>query len=408
VTQFQNEKSYWRDVLKPVVETVKFLAERGLPFRGTDETFGSETNGNYLGILELIAKFDSFLCEHIKRFGGAGRGVTSYLSKTTCEEFIQLLAMKVEASIISEIKLAKYFSISVDSTPDVAHADQLTFIVRYVLPNGKPVERFIRFIELHGHGSENMEAVVTKLIEDLGLDVSNLRGQSYNNAANMSGIYSGLQARIRELNPLAHYVPCAAHSLYLVGSCAACSCLHATSYFALLQALYNFLSASTYRWQMLKDVLPPHGLVVKTLSDTRWSARADATRAVSSHYQEIVKVLGDICIDAKQTSDTRLQADGLIKQMEQLETALMTVIWHTILERFNTTSLSLQKVEIDLLSVVKLHDSLITFLLQMRDRFDEVEENAKSYVDVKEYKAATQRTKHANDFSMSHVHQIRN
>jgi len=49
-----------------VVETVKYIAERGLPFRGTDEKFGPQTNGNYLGITELIAKLDSFLCEHIK------------------------------------------------------------------------------------------------------------------------------------------------------------------------------------------------------------------------------------------------------------------------------------------------------------------------------------------------------
>lgn len=40
------EMKYWREVLKRVVETIKFLAERGLAFRGTDETFGSMTNGN--------------------------------------------------------------------------------------------------------------------------------------------------------------------------------------------------------------------------------------------------------------------------------------------------------------------------------------------------------------------------
>ena len=93
-----------------------------------------------------------------------------------------------------------------------------------------------------------------------------------------------------------------------------------------------------------------------------------------------------------------MQADGLIKQMNQLETALMTVIWHTILVRFNATSLSLQKVKIDLLSVVKLYESLITFLLQMRDRFDETEEQAKAYVGVKECKKATQRTKKRKRF----------
>ena len=233
---------------------------------------------------------------YIQRYGGAGRGVASYLSKTTCEEFIQLLAKKVEASIIAEIKLAKYFSISVDSTPDVAHVDQLTFTVRNVLPNDKPIERFVGFIEMHGHGAENMEDVATKHIEQLGLDISNLRGQSYDNASNMSGIYSGLQARIRQLNLLAHYVPCAAHSLNLVGSRVACCCLDVTSYFGLLQALYSFLSGSTFRWQMLKDCLLPFGLVVKALSDTRWSARSDATRSVYAHYPDTLKALTGIVI----------------------------------------------------------------------------------------------------------------
>ena len=88
------------------------------------------------------------------------------------------------------------------------------------------------------------------------------------------------------------------------------------------------------------------------------------------------------------------------KHMERLETALMTVIWQTILERFNATSLSLQKVEIDLLCAVKLYDSLVTFLLQLRlrERFDEMEEKAKSYVDIEEYREATKRTKRRKRF----------
>lgn len=95
--------------------------------------------------------------------------------------------------------------------------------------------------------------------------------------------------------------------------------------------------------------------------------------------------------------------------MERLETALMTVIWHTILERFNATSLSLQKVEIDLLSVVKLYDSLISYLLQLRDRFDETDETAKLYVEIKEYKEVTQRIKRRKRFfDESSIHQMWN
>ena len=102
---------------------------------------------------------------------------------------------------------------------------------------------------------------------------------------------------------------------------------------------------------MLTDALPPHGLVVISLSDTRWSARADATRSAFAHYREVLKVATDTC------------ADGLAKQMERLKPALMIVVWYTILERFNATLLSLQKVDNDMISAVKHCDSLVTYLL---------------------------------------------
>ena len=45
-------------------------------------------------------------------------------------------------------------------------------------------------------------------------------------------------------------------------------------------------------------------------------------------------------------------------EMERLETLLMTVVWHIILERFNATSLSLQKVDMELIrssTILLLH-----------------------------------------------------
>ena len=109
--------------------------------------------------------------------------------------------------------------------------------------------------------------------------------------------------------------PVLKYSLNLVGFCAACNCLAATSYFAFIQSLYAFFSASTYHWQMLSNVLPPHGFVVISLSDTRWSTRADAIRPVFAHYREILKVATDICADTKQSPDTRLQPDGLLSDI---------------------------------------------------------------------------------------------
>lgn len=61
------------------------------------------------------------------------------MSKTIVNEFIKLMGDFVTKNIIAELKNSNYYSISVDSTLDITHIDQLTFIVRHVLDNGDPV-----------------------------------------------------------------------------------------------------------------------------------------------------------------------------------------------------------------------------------------------------------------------------
>lgn len=68
----------------------KILASRGLALRGENERLGSNQNGNYLGILELLSKYGPFLKEHINTCGNKGHGVTLYL-------FIGLMREKVLA-----------------------------------------------------------------------------------------------------------------------------------------------------------------------------------------------------------------------------------------------------------------------------------------------------------------------
>ncbi|XP_014210058.1 zinc finger MYM-type protein 1-like [Copidosoma floridanum] len=214
--QLDEEISYWKNVLKRVVATIKALVPRGLPFRGDNEKFGSVYNGNYLMSLELIAEFDPFLADNISRCGNPGSGHTSYLSSTICEEFIQLMAKQMTNVIVEEIQAAKHFSIIVDSTPDLSHVDQLTIIIRYVQDDGSPIERFLEFIPNVGHTAKKISGAVIESLEKFGIDIENCRGQSYDNASNMSGIYNGLQAQIKRLSPQAEYILCATHSLNLI------------------------------------------------------------------------------------------------------------------------------------------------------------------------------------------------
>ena len=100
--------------------------------------------------------------DHIRRFGNFGRGVPSYLSSTICNEFVQLMAKEVTTTIANEVK-AKYYS--VDSTADVTHVDQLTFIIRYVQDDGTIVERFLKFID--SNGQHNAESITNQILRTL-------------------------------------------------------------------------------------------------------------------------------------------------------------------------------------------------------------------------------------------------
>ena len=74
------------------------------------------------------------------------------LSKTICEEFIQLMAKKVKESIMADLKKSGYFNFFVDSTPDISHPEQLSLIIRYLFPvNSLPSVIFIIFFELKEH-----------------------------------------------------------------------------------------------------------------------------------------------------------------------------------------------------------------------------------------------------------------
>ena len=104
---------------------------------------------------------------------------------------------------------------------------------------------WIAHIQQHanrGHGHTNYQSSTTfeELIHLLGTHIIKKivsRISMYGNALNMSGRYNGIQAHTRNVNDLAVFVPCTAHSLNLVGQAAVGCCRAAVPYFDFVQQL---------------------------------------------------------------------------------------------------------------------------------------------------------------------------
>jgi hypothetical protein len=149
-----------------------------------------------MNCLKYLAEFGIFLKTHLETYSKYGKGHVNYLSNTTCDEFNGLMATNVRNTIINDIKQAKYFSLIVNSASDVSHADQLSFIIRCIDKQNQMQEHFLSFIHIEKHDANYLENIIISTLTDYGLDIQNCHGQSYDIAANISGLYNGLQTKI--------------------------------------------------------------------------------------------------------------------------------------------------------------------------------------------------------------------
>ena len=121
---------YWKKILYRLLAVLQYLAENNLSFRGSacHEIIGDPRNGNFLGLAELLAKFDPIMAEHLAKVNSNTLS-DHYLSKTIQNELINLMSIKIVSEIVNHLQEAKYYSIILDCASDVSHSEQLTVIV---------------------------------------------------------------------------------------------------------------------------------------------------------------------------------------------------------------------------------------------------------------------------------------
>jgi len=243
-SQINIEVGFWRQVIKRIINVTLTLGIQNLSFRGHNKKINSENRGNFLAIIDLLAKYDPVLSELLKR----GPKKISYLSPTIQNEIIDMLSECVKKSIISDVQKVPFFSYYItDTTQNIRKQDQMSQIIEKNEDN-KPIkirieEPFLGFCLLNDHSASGFSNTILENIKNYGLDIGKLRGQGYDGAAFMAGVYNGVQTKLKAHCPLAEYIHCNAH-LSLVLNDTMNASIEIQNFFAIIQKLYVYFALS--------------------------------------------------------------------------------------------------------------------------------------------------------------------
>ncbi|KAK9736775.1 protein of unknown function (DUF4371) [Popillia japonica] len=197
-------------------------------------------------------------------------------SKTIQNELLDAMLMVYQEQVSSEIKAADFISVIADEMTDVSNQFQLVIVnkfqvrlkqptsYRYIV-NGRPVERFWKFlIPNRGDDANSLSASILNEINSLVGDPQKVIAQSYDGAAVMSGAIHGVQRHLRDHYPRANFVHCYAHETNLIISHATSTSLNCRIFFANLNGLCQFFSASPQ--QRLEEFLPRSSKINTTVN----------------------------------------------------------------------------------------------------------------------------------------------
>lgn len=184
-----------------------------------------------------------------------------------------------------------------DETTDAARLEQVSVVIRTVNLEGEVSEDFVGFFEAEKLTGRGLADLLLTQLELLGLDVQKCRGQGYDGAATMQGYFNGVQAVVREREPLAAFVHCFTHRLNLAVS-RTCDVPEVKNFFGTLGTICAFVLASPKRTKMLEAIIdadetePLHRRRrLKTYCPTRWVERHTAVATFDELLRHLVELL---------------------------------------------------------------------------------------------------------------------
>ena len=283
-----------RKILKSLAQLVLFCGRQCIALRGSSENFHTTGNpGNFLALVKLLSLHDEVLRNHIT---SPSTHNVMYTSPRTQNELIEVIGTRIILQdLVNEIKTAKFYSILADEVTS-HNVEHLAVCARFVDRNREVREEFLSFIRIQRITGKQIAETLITFLQDNNIPLADMRGQGYDGASNMSSSHSGVQARIREVAPLATYVHCGGHclNLVIVKSCSLPDVRHVLDR---LENCCRFFLNSPKRSGLLQLVTSNNVLDTQKrkplldLCKTRWAIRQSAYQHFYQSFPFIVDAL---------------------------------------------------------------------------------------------------------------------
>ncbi|XP_040177751.1 zinc finger MYM-type protein 1-like [Rana temporaria] len=335
IRKHNEEVTKKRQILSRIIDCMKFCGAFELAMRGCDES--SDNPGIFRGLVDFVASLDGVLKDHLQN-----ATVFNGTSTTVQNELLDCMLSVMREHIIQEVRTSEFLSIQVDGTTDIATQCQLALVLRYIDAKSNVQERFFEFISLP---SNTADSIATALKERLAAILpedqrSKFISQTYDGASVMWGV----QKKMQEVYPKAHFVHCYAHPLNLIVEQATSRIPKVRVFFATLGGFASFFSKSPRCTDVLDKVVA-HRL--STSSHVSWNFHSHSIYTVFKHREDLIRCFQTIQDSGDFDPVTVRAAGGFAMLLEDQDFKFFLQFFHDIMPHVDLLYVKLQKKNID-------------------------------------------------------------
>lgn len=344
--------------LLKIISSIKYLAAQGLALRGH-----TEEDSNFIQLLMLRTEDSKELKTWMNR--------TNYkwISHDIINEILNILADNVRSNIVDRIK-KNIFAIIADETTDLSKKEQFSVCFRIVDDNLEISEYFLGLYETPLTNAETLYKVVKDVFTRYSLDITSLRGQCYDGAANMSGALSGLQKRIADDEPPV-YVHCIAHSLNLLVQDSFNGIPKVRDFLVFAKDILNYIRDSAKRLNFFNNIKTntedSGSSSLRPFCPTRWCLRVSSLKSLFDNYKEVCEFMTD---QSNENSEAGARANAFLEKMFSFEFYFLLKILINIFENIEVLNTNIQKVDINIADALKKIDCLARTLQTQRTNYE--------------------------------------